>query len=403
MKRFSLFLAILLGGVLLLGARGCSSDPNVEGAKLDLNNKDYDRALENIDKALETNPENAEAYQIKGRVLQEKAFAVRDVEEHNTLFRGMIEAYQRAQELDPALGSDVDNRLNIAYFSEFQRGVEAFNRGQNTENGSAEFGAAADYFGNASLIFPDSASTYVNQAFALLNGGRNAEAIQPLESAIEKGDTSEDTFVYLATLYGEQEKYENVIAVLEKARAVYPESEQIQTLMMNAYVVSGKTDEALGVYRSAVENEPDNKLYRYNYGSILLEMEDYDGAIEQLAKAAEIDPEYANAQYNLGAAYVNKAVAINAQYNEIDDNLREKRADLSADEISAMEAQLDELSTQRRGLFEQAIAPLERAREVSEAQGADLQGICQALYQAYGQTNQIEKAEAVAECAGYDL
>ena len=71
MKRFPLLLVLLLGGFLIMGANGCSSDPNVEGAKLDLRNKDYDRALENIDKALQNDPQNAEAYYLKGQVLQE--------------------------------------------------------------------------------------------------------------------------------------------------------------------------------------------------------------------------------------------------------------------------------------------------------------------------------------------
>ena len=81
MKRFPLLLALLFGGFLLIAADGCSSDPNVEGAKLDLKNKDYDRAMENIGKALESNPENAEALELKGQILQEQAFAVQDVDQ----------------------------------------------------------------------------------------------------------------------------------------------------------------------------------------------------------------------------------------------------------------------------------------------------------------------------------
>ena len=67
-------IVLFVGGMLTMGA-GCSSDPNVEGAKLDLRNKDYDRAIVNLDKAIETNPGNHEAYFLKGQVYQEMSAA----------------------------------------------------------------------------------------------------------------------------------------------------------------------------------------------------------------------------------------------------------------------------------------------------------------------------------------
>ena len=50
-------------------------------------------------------------------------------------------------------------------------------------------------------MFPDSSDAYVNQAYAYFGSGQSEMAIEPFEMAIEKGDTSEDTFVYLGDLY----------------------------------------------------------------------------------------------------------------------------------------------------------------------------------------------------------
>ena len=66
---------------------------------------------------------------------------------------------------------------------------------------------------------------------------------------------------------------------------------------------------AKNVYEKAVEVSPDNFNFRYNYGTILLENKEHDKAIEQLLKAGEIDPESADINYNLGAAYLNRGVA----------------------------------------------------------------------------------------------
>ena len=108
-----------------MGADGCSSDPNVEGAKLDLRNKDYDRAIRNLDTALETNPDNAEALELKGRVLMEKAFEVTDPSEHMSLVRDMISAYNRAAVVDPTLAETVQRNKSIAYVRELQRGSDS--------------------------------------------------------------------------------------------------------------------------------------------------------------------------------------------------------------------------------------------------------------------------------------
>lgn len=398
MKRFSLFLTLLLGGFMLMGADGCSSDPNVEGAKLDLRNKDYDRALENLSTALEKNPDNPEALELKGQVLQEKAFTTQDPEAHAELIQQAIEAYERALALNPEIAAAVHRNLAIAYVNEFQLGVQAFNRGRTNDD---EFNAAARYFETAALIAPDSAGAYTNQAFSLMNAGRDAEAIEPFEKAIALGDHEPDTYRFLSNLYLTNDRAADAVSLLEGAAEEHPDNADIRAQLLNAYQMSGNMDRAMEKYREAVVDDPNNKVYRYNYGSLLLENEQYEAAIEQLQKAVDLDSEYANAQYNLGAAFVNQAVTINDQINKIDDDLRANRANLSAEQIKAREAEIDRLTEERRALFQQAVAPLEKAKALFEVAGEDATAICQVLFQSYVQTNQREKAESVSECAGY--
>ena len=399
MKRFSAVLALFVGGLLLMGADGCSSDPNVEGAKLDLRNKDYDRALENLEIAIQKDPANAEALELKGRVLSEKAFASMSVDENVELIGQMIEAFNAALAVDATMSASITRSMAMAYVNEFQRGIQAFNRGQNN---SDEYGDAATYFGAAATIQPDSAGAYVNQAYALMNAGRSADAIGPFEMAMERGDDEIDTYRFLASLYQTNGRPEDAVRVLEEASEMYPNNPDVQAELLNAYQVAGQTDRALQVYEEAVETDPENKLYRYNYGSLLVSAERYDDAIVQLEKAVEIDPEYGNAQYNLGAAYINKAVDVNNRINELDDNLRANRDSMSEAEVTAAESEIDRLAEERRGLFGSAIQPLEAARVLFESAGESATAVCQALYQSYVQTNQIEMAEGIATCAGYE-
>ncbi|UCH65779.1 MAG: tetratricopeptide repeat protein, partial [Ignavibacterium sp.] len=85
---------------------------------------------------------------------------------------------------------------------------------------------------------------------------------------------------------------------------LYPDDGDMLRTLSGAYIEVGKVDIALASFKALVDREPDNKTYRYNYGVLLLQTEDFPGAEEQFLKALEIDPEYDNAAYNLGVTYV---------------------------------------------------------------------------------------------------
>ena len=386
--------------VLLIGADGCSSDPNVEGAKLDLRNKDYDRALENVNTALENDPDNAEAHELKGRILQEQAFTVSDIDQHTEMINEMMDAYERAIELDPGMTDEIQQRLRLAYYNEFQRGGQAFNRGREDDT---QYASAARYFGNAARIQPDSAGAYVNQGYAYYNAGEYEAAMEPLNRAIEMGDSDPDTYGFLATLYLQNDRGAEAIPLLEEALEQYQGNAELQSQLLNAYVQADQLDRARDKYTELVSTEPDNKMYRYNLGSLYLQAEDYDQAIEQLAEAVRIDPAYAVAQYNLGASYVNKAYEVNQEIGEMDDRLRDERNNLSDAQVEAREAEIEVRVEMRRDLYQQAIEPLERARQLMEAEGEDVSQVCNALFTAYLQVGREDEAREAAECAGIEL
>ena len=398
MKRFPILLSLLLGVFLLAGADGCSSDPNVEGAKLDLRNQDYDRALENLNTALEKNPANSEALELKGRVLSEQAFATMDQDQHIAMIHDMIAAFEAAKAADPMLEESVTNSMRFAYANEFTSGVQAFNRGRSD---ATEFVVAAKYFNTSGDIFPDSSAAYVNEAYAYMNANQPENALVSFEKAIEAGDIEPDTYRFLAGLYQTYDRPEEGIALLEKASTMYPENIDIQTELLNAYQVTGQTDKALELYKDAVDRDPENKLFRYNYGSLLVSVERYDEAIAQLEAAIALDADYSSAHYNLGAAYINMAVDVNAQIAVLDDKLRADRDGLSRAEIQKREAEIDALVEKRKEYFGAAVSPLEKAKMLFEGAGEDATGVCRALYQSYVQVNEVAKAQSIAECAGY--
>ena len=349
MKRLSFFFALLVSGLLLMGADGCSSDPNVEGAKLDLKNKNYDRALENVETAIANDPQNAEAYKLKGDILFDMIYGqgAAPADDREMLVADMLEAYNEAAELDPEYADDLEQWKQLAYGREFNLGVQAFDKGQTDES---KFVEAAEHFDTAADIMPDSSGAYLNEAFAYLNAGMRLEAIEPLEQVVALEAAEPTTYVYLAELYGEQERGEEAIVLLEGAQERYPENESILTQLLNAYVRTEQMDRAMDQFSRAVERNPDNALYRYNYGSLLLQAERYEEAAEQLQRAVELEPDNPNAQYNLGATYINRAVEINDRIAELDDQIRGDDTLTRAQE-QELQAEIDELIEQAADRF----------------------------------------------------
>jgi len=257
MKRLPVIFVLLLSGFLMMGADGCSGDPNVEGAKLDLRNKDYDRALENLATALEKNPQNAAALELKGQVLQAKATDTADAKEHVDLVKQSVESFHKAAELDPKIASSLSNTMALAYYNEFQRGAQAFNRGKSDPSA---FNDAVLYFQTTSMIAPDSTGPYVNEAFAYMNSGDDSLAIEPFENAIAHGDTQADTYTFLGNLYLSHGRASDAVTLLETANAAYPDNTDMEAQLLNAYTVSGQMDRAMEKYEESVKADPDNKV-----------------------------------------------------------------------------------------------------------------------------------------------
>ena len=98
--------------------------------------------------------------------------------------------------------------------------------------------------------------------------------------------------------------FDNAIQILEKGKDVHPSDPDILLILSNAYINANKLDVAMDAFKAGIAAEPNNKIYRYNYGVLLLGANDFAAAAEQFEKAIEVDTEYENAYYNLGVTYV---------------------------------------------------------------------------------------------------
>lgn len=85
-------------------------------------------------------------------------------------------------------------------------------------------------------------------------------------------------------------------------------------LIGNILQDQGKIDEAIFMYKKAIET--DNKFYKayYNLGNIYLQTDKTNMAIEEYKKAIKANPEFAYAHYNLACAYIKEGKYSKAKF-----------------------------------------------------------------------------------------
>lgn len=382
-----------MAGAVLTGC--ATGDPNINAAEDALENENYEAALQSVETALEQNPQNAQAYLTRADILLEQANEASSPEERVRLYERVTEAHEQAIEINPDLESDIQGQRQFAYIDLMQRGAQSFNEAQEAGD-EALFQETASYFNSARLLAPDSSGAYINEAYARLNAGEREEVIPVLEQGIATTTDSVDAGLYsiLGSLYLQNERPEDAVQLLDEATDVYPQNRELQELRLNAYTATGNVGEALAAYREQVENNPENPIFRYNYGSLLLNDEQYEAAAEQLERATELNPENGDAFFNLGAAYVNQAASIDDQISEIEEQLREEEREATSDE----ENRLETLSDQRQALIEQSIPPFEQAYDLLDPSDQTYGSVCRELYRSYVLVERTEDASELESC-----
>ena len=373
----TLALALVVGG-----ADGCSSDPNVEGARLYIRNGELTDAAASLDRALAANADNVQALTLRAEVRRRQADAATDAAARQGFLDQMAADVQRAHTLAPT-----DAEVNQERLQGWALAVTKGN--QALTNSAVEPSVAQGLFRTSIAILPDSSQGHFGLGLALLRAEDAPGAIAPLREAVRIDPGTVASHIYLSRALLLAEQNTEGVAVLEEASERFPANADVQAALLNAYAVSGRRDDAIARYASAIAADPENALLYSNYGTLLLNAGRFDEAVVQLEQAIALAPDDASAQYNLGAALQNKASALTEQANE----------------LPVGDANYDRLIGERNTFLERSVPYFMRARELSAAAGdaSDERGACRALFVVYGGLNRTADAAAVAECAGEDM
>ncbi len=147
-----------------------------------------------------------------------------------------------------------------------------------------------------------------NAGLAAFNDGNYDKAIEYYKKAAENGYNAGRTYQLMSKAYLQKNDTATGLKVLQQGFEKYPTDNGVLVEMINVYINTKRTEDAMKYLNLAIEQDPGNASYHFAQGSLYDGMEKQDKAIQSYEKAIGINPEYYDAYYNLGALYYNNGV-----------------------------------------------------------------------------------------------
>ncbi|MCB0737245.1 MAG: tetratricopeptide repeat protein [Bacteroidetes bacterium] len=304
------------------------------------NQGQYDEAVAKIDEGLADESQLDNKYIAKGRLYRAKAlirmcpYGKDPGDNHREAC--YMHAYDDLKKCIE-IGDDryvKDAKQELTYIGNYllQEGLNFYNSGLRNKR-TAEYDEALKRFDAVIDIFPDQSFGYEyrgNVHSALLN---DQKAIEDYKKAIEIINKQEIqsvsilsiyTYVRLATVY-KSSSSELALKTIDEGRIKLAEikfldganfkqeqyeqaSEYLEKTRLDILKNSPNKQEAIEAFEQSLQQEPNNLTIRVVYASLLEDVGQKEKAVEQYKLVLEQDSMNLNANYNLGAYYVNRAV-----------------------------------------------------------------------------------------------
>ena len=170
-------------------------------------------------------------------------------------------------------------------------------------------------------------------AVACVNAGLNDKAIAYFEDL--KDDGYEEMLVHqlLYEQYTKKNDTVNFVKTLKEGIAKFPKEAWFLQNLINYYIFTGQSTEALLYVNRAIESDPKSAQYLYIKGNLSESMGKLEEAQAAFDKAIELDPTIADAYAGIGRMHFNRAVKMSDEANEIKDNKKYNAAKKKADDV----------------------------------------------------------------------
>jgi protein O-mannosyl-transferase len=263
-----------------------------------------DKAVPQFRKALDLNPDDAEAMNELGVATMEEG----QTDEAIALFIRALEAAPNNAETHINLGmallqkGQLENAAN-----HFQHAAQIDPRNASARKDLAaaylqagQWADAAAQYQRAAEIEPDNPETLYGLGSALARAGRKDEAMAQFRRVVTLDDTHARAHFSLALGLMDGGKTDDAVVHLRRAIEIDPGYAEARDILGNALLLQGRTDEAATSILSALAAKPDDAQIQNDAGAILARKGMADDAIAHYRRALEINPSFSTARVNLG-------------------------------------------------------------------------------------------------------
>ncbi|TRT78844.1 MAG: tetratricopeptide repeat protein [Microcystis aeruginosa Ma_AC_P_19900807_S299] len=253
----------------------------------------YELALDDYNKAIELNPNHANAYNNRGNLYQ-------DLQKYELA----LDDFNKAIEINP--------NFAILYYN---RGGLYYNQ-QKYELALSDINKAIE-------LNPNYAEAYYNRGLLYYDLQKYELALSDINKAIELNPNYAEAYNNRGLLYKDLQKYDLALSDYSKAIDINPNLAEAYVNRGVLYRLQEKYDLALSEYNQAIDINSKFAGAYYNRGVLYRLQEKYDLALADWNKAIEINPNLAEAYVNRGVLYFeqkkyelalsdyNKAIEIN--------------------------------------------------------------------------------------------
>jgi len=214
---------------------------------------------------------------------------------------------------------EIYTRVGSVMNSYYTKGADDYNTGK--------FAEAAPMFKKAYDIAKSLGSSDANDMlnFAATSALRSEDYTTALNYFTElknNGVDNVDVYKHLAACYNGMGNSEQAMAMINAGLEKNPGDANLILEKVNAYLKEGKGVEAVEDLNKLRELDPENAQLLFVLGTIYgdennKDVFDSEKAIQYYEQAIEINPNYYDAIYNLGALYITMSNKLKAQANEI--------------------------------------------------------------------------------------
>ena len=368
MKKVSLFLAAI---AFVITTRA----QNVTSAYNAWKSGDYVSAADFINKAIE-NPKDAakeKTWRYRGLIYFELAKDSKYAAQFPDAMNTSIQGFFKAIDIEPKGDYAIDTKGHLA---DVQTLASAR---ADADYGKRDFcGAGANYRMihqiSAKYDLVDSIAIY-NDAYCHDLCGKWDEALIGYKKCAEIGYRIPAVYIYISDIYTKQGKKDEAKKVLTDARAAHPKDVDLLRSEVNVLLTEEKYAEAESLLKSLTDTDPSNETVWFVLGVTYEKLGKTDEMEMAYKKSIEVNPNYFDGLFNLGASYFNKGVKI---INEECDKIPPRE-----------QAKYDDCLAKSNVEFNKAVEFLERAYKIQPAD----KDIITALKDAYVRTGNKEGEE----------